>query len=179
MQGAGGISAAATIPELQRVGQRGAAEADSLAVVAMVLGLPAVVLALDVVVFRCANRVSDHLDPSRMLITEKIFGFLLAALAVQLMLDGLHSLGVIPPRRPLNRRQAGSPLPGRLDLELGAVLLDLELHLEVDLIGNMRDKTDVVVLNQHIVERGGDNALDRWQDKPGKRVRLDLVDRRG
>ena len=30
-----------------------------------------------------------------MLVTEKIFGFLLAALAVQLMLDGLHSVGVI------------------------------------------------------------------------------------
>ena len=30
-----------------------------------------------------------------MLVTEKIFGFLLAALAVQLILDGLHSVGVI------------------------------------------------------------------------------------
>jgi small neutral amino acid transporter SnatA (MarC family) len=71
------------------------AEADSVAVVAVVLGLLAIVLAIDVAVFRWANRVSDHLDESRMLITEKIFGFLLAALAVQLMLDGLHSLGVI------------------------------------------------------------------------------------
>ncbi len=71
------------------------AEADSLAVFAMVLGVLAVVLALDVAVFRSANRVSDHLDESRMLVTEKIFGFLLAALAVQLMLDGLDSVGVI------------------------------------------------------------------------------------
>jgi small neutral amino acid transporter SnatA (MarC family) len=71
------------------------AEADSVAVFAMVLGLLVVVLALDVAVFRWANRVSDHLDESRMLVTEKIFGFLLAALAVQLMLDGLHSVGVI------------------------------------------------------------------------------------
>lgn len=71
------------------------AEADSVAVFAMVLGLLAVVLALDVVVFRWANRVSEHLDASRMLVTEKIFGFLLAALAVQLVLDGLHSVGVI------------------------------------------------------------------------------------
>jgi small neutral amino acid transporter SnatA (MarC family) len=71
------------------------AEADSIAVVAVVLGLLAVVLALDVAVFRLANRLSDHLDESRMLVTEKIFGFLLAALAVQLMLDGLHSVGVI------------------------------------------------------------------------------------
>jgi small neutral amino acid transporter SnatA (MarC family) len=71
------------------------AEADSVAVFATVLGVLAVVLALDVVVFRWANRVSDHLDESRMLVTEKVFGFLLAALAVQLVLDGLHSVGVI------------------------------------------------------------------------------------
>ena len=30
-----------------------------------------------------------------MLVTEKIFGILLAALAVQLVLDGLESVGVI------------------------------------------------------------------------------------
>ena len=71
------------------------AESDSVAVFAMVLALLALVLALDVAVFRWANRVSDHLDESRMLVTEKIFGFLLAALAVQLMLDGLDSLGLI------------------------------------------------------------------------------------
>ena len=71
------------------------AEADSFAVFAMVLGVLAVVLALDVAVFRWANRVSDHLDESRMLVTEKIFGVLLAALAVQLVLDGLDSVGII------------------------------------------------------------------------------------
>ena len=71
------------------------AEADSIAVFAMVLGVLALVLALDVAVFRLANRASDHLDESRMLVTEKIFGILLAALAVQLVLDGLDSVGVI------------------------------------------------------------------------------------
>ena len=71
------------------------ADADSFAVFAMVLGVLAVVLALDVAVFRWANRVSDHLDEGRMLVTEKIFGVLLAALAVQLMLDGLDSVGII------------------------------------------------------------------------------------
>jgi len=71
------------------------AESDSFAVVAMVLGVLAVMLAFDVAVFRGANRVSAHLDESRMLVTEKVFGFLLAALAVQLILDGLHSEGVI------------------------------------------------------------------------------------
>jgi small neutral amino acid transporter SnatA (MarC family) len=71
------------------------AEAGSVAVFAMVLGVLAVVLVLDVAVFRVANRASDHLDESRMLVTEKIFGILLAALAVQLVLDGLDSVGVI------------------------------------------------------------------------------------
>jgi len=71
------------------------AEADSISVVAMVVGLLAVVLAIDVVVFRVANRFSRHLDEGRMLVTEKIFGMLLAARAVQLVLDGLDSVGII------------------------------------------------------------------------------------
>jgi len=71
------------------------AEASTIAVDAVVVGLLIVVLALDVVVFRWAVQVSSHLDPSRMLVTEKIFGFLLAALAVQLMLNGLSDVGVI------------------------------------------------------------------------------------
>ena len=71
------------------------ADAASVGHIAVVFVLVAVVFALDVVVFRWANRVSDHLDQSRMLITEKVFGFLLAALAVQLMLNGLDAVGVI------------------------------------------------------------------------------------
>jgi small neutral amino acid transporter SnatA (MarC family) len=71
------------------------AEAASVAVVAVVVGILIVILALDVLVFRWAVQVSSHLDPSRMLVTEKVFGFLLAALAVQLMLDGLSDVGVI------------------------------------------------------------------------------------
>ena len=71
------------------------AEASTLAVDAVVVGLLIAILAIDVVVFRWAVQVSNHLDPSRMLVTEKIFGFLLAALAVQLMLNGLSDVGVI------------------------------------------------------------------------------------
>ena len=71
------------------------AEASTIAVDAVVVGILIVILALDVVVFRWAVQVSSHLDPSRMLVTEKIFGFLLAALAVQLMLNGLSDVGVI------------------------------------------------------------------------------------
>jgi multiple antibiotic resistance protein len=71
------------------------ADATSAGHIAIVFAVTAVVLALDVVVFRWANRVSDHLDEGRMLVTEKVFGFLLAALAVQLVLNGLDAVGVI------------------------------------------------------------------------------------
>ena len=71
------------------------AEAPSLAVLAVVVGLLIVIFALDIAVFRWAVQVSNHLDASRMLVTEKIFGFLLAALAVQLVLNGLSDVGVI------------------------------------------------------------------------------------
>jgi multiple antibiotic resistance protein len=64
-------------------------------VLAAAVGLLAVVLALDVVVFRWAVQVGSKLDASRMLVTEKVFGFLLAALAVQLALDGLSDVGAI------------------------------------------------------------------------------------
>ena len=47
------------------------------------------------VVFRWADAVSAKLDENRMLVTEKVFGFLIAAIAVQLVLDGLASVGVI------------------------------------------------------------------------------------
>jgi multiple antibiotic resistance protein len=60
-------------------------------------GILVFVLLLDVVVFRGANRVSEKLDENRMLVTEKVFGFLIAAIAVQLILDGLAMAGVIAP----------------------------------------------------------------------------------
>jgi small neutral amino acid transporter SnatA (MarC family) len=62
---------------------------------AVVVGNLVVVLMLDAAVFRWANKVSDRLDESRLLVTEKVFGFLLAALAVQLALNGLDDVGVI------------------------------------------------------------------------------------
>jgi small neutral amino acid transporter SnatA (MarC family) len=71
------------------------AEASSLAVLAVAVGVLVVVLALDVAVFRGAVQVSSKLDAGRMLVTEKVFGFLLAAIAVQLALEGLADVGVI------------------------------------------------------------------------------------
>jgi multiple antibiotic resistance protein len=71
------------------------AEAKTFSVFAADLGLLAVVLLIDVVVFRFANRVGEKLDENRMLVTEKVFGFLIAAIAVQLVLDGLVQTGII------------------------------------------------------------------------------------
>jgi multiple antibiotic resistance protein len=71
------------------------AEASSVAVVAVAVGVLVVVLAFDVIVFRWAVQVSSKLDPTRMLVTEKVFGFLLAALGVQLVLNGLSDVGAI------------------------------------------------------------------------------------
>ena len=73
------------------------AEATSLSVLGMAVGLLALVLVIDILVFRAANQVSSRLDENRMLVTEKVFGFLIAAIAVQLMLDGLATAGVIAP----------------------------------------------------------------------------------
>ena len=42
-----------------------------------------------------AVQVSNKLNASRMLVTGKVFGFLLAALGVQLALNGLADVGVI------------------------------------------------------------------------------------
>jgi small neutral amino acid transporter SnatA (MarC family) len=71
------------------------AEAASVSVLAAVVGILIVILAVDVAVFRWAVKISSLLDKSRMLVTEKVFGFLLAALAVQLVLSGLSDVGAI------------------------------------------------------------------------------------
>jgi len=71
------------------------AEAGSWAVFGVVIGALAVVIAIDVAVFRWARGVGNQLNESRMLLIDKVFGFLLAALAVQLVLNGLSDLGLI------------------------------------------------------------------------------------
>lgn len=50
---------------------------------------------IDWLVFSNVDKLSKHLDPHRLAVTEAVFGVLLAALAVQLMVDGLAELGVI------------------------------------------------------------------------------------
>jgi small neutral amino acid transporter SnatA (MarC family) len=70
-------------------------EVDSVLMAIILLVLILIVGALDWLVFRNMDKLAKHLDPSRLAVTEAVFGVLLAALAVQLMLDGLHHLGII------------------------------------------------------------------------------------
>ena len=64
---------------------------DVVILVAVVL----IVMLIDWLLFRNIKSVSKFLDPSKMAVTEAVFGVLLAALAVTLMVDGLVDLGVI------------------------------------------------------------------------------------
>ena len=63
------------------------------------LGIIAVLVllmgALDWLVFSHLDSISKYLDKSRLAVTEAVFGVLLAALAVQLVLQGLADLGVL------------------------------------------------------------------------------------
>jgi small neutral amino acid transporter SnatA (MarC family) len=71
------------------------AEAKSAGMFAIVIALLIAVLAIDVVVFRWANKVGERLVENRTLVVEMVFGFLLAALAVQLALNGLDAAGIV------------------------------------------------------------------------------------
>lgn len=70
-------------------------ETGSVSVLLVQVALLASVLLLDVVVFRWADSVSSKLDAGRMLVVEKVFAFLLAAIAVELVLQGLDDVGVL------------------------------------------------------------------------------------
>lgn len=70
-------------------------EASTLAQYAVVIAVLLLIVGFDWLVFSNVNRLSKYLDPSRMIVTEKVFGILLAALAIQLMLDGLAELGIL------------------------------------------------------------------------------------
>jgi small neutral amino acid transporter SnatA (MarC family) len=60
-----------------------------LVVLVLIVGL------IDLLLFRNVETVSKFLDPAKMGVTEAVFGVLLAALAVELMVHGLVELGVI------------------------------------------------------------------------------------
>jgi len=70
-------------------------EATSWQIYAILIGLVLLVGALNLLVFVNLDKVAKHLDPSRLAVTEAVFGVLLAALAVQMMVAGLADLGII------------------------------------------------------------------------------------
>ena len=70
-------------------------EIDSIITGALIVGLVLLVGAIDFAIFRNMDKLARHLDPSRLVITEAVFGVLLAALAIQLMVDGLADLGIV------------------------------------------------------------------------------------
>ena len=70
-------------------------ETDSWLMLAIVIGLVLLMGALDWLVFSNLEKLSKQLDPSRLAVTEAVFGVLLAALAVQMMVSGLADLGII------------------------------------------------------------------------------------
>ena len=70
-------------------------EADSWQMYALLVVLVLLVGAFDWLLFVNINKISKHLDPSRLAVTEAVFGVLLAALAVQLMVNGMAELGII------------------------------------------------------------------------------------
>lgn len=70
-------------------------EVVSIASAALVLGLVLLVGAFDYLVFSNIDKVAKRLNPTGLVISEVVFGILLTAVAVQLMVFGLGSLGII------------------------------------------------------------------------------------
>ena len=72
-------------------------EVVSVASVGLVLGLVLLVGALDYVIFANIDKLAKRLNPTGLVISEVVFGILLTAVAVQLAVSGLGSLGIIAP----------------------------------------------------------------------------------
>jgi small neutral amino acid transporter SnatA (MarC family) len=72
-------------------------EVVSLASIGLVLGLVLLVGAFDYWIFANIDKLSKRLNPTGLVISEVVFGILLTAVAVQLTVTGLGSLGIIAP----------------------------------------------------------------------------------
>jgi small neutral amino acid transporter SnatA (MarC family) len=70
-------------------------EVVSVASAALVLGLILLVGAFDYLIFANIDKLSKRLNPTGLVISEVVFGILLTAVAVQLAVSGLVSLGII------------------------------------------------------------------------------------
>lgn len=72
-------------------------EVVSVASVGLVLGLVLLVGAFDLLIFANIDKLAKRLNPTGLVISEVVFGILLTAVAVQLTVSGLSSLGIIAP----------------------------------------------------------------------------------
>lgn len=72
-------------------------EVVSVASVGLVLLLVLLVGAFDYLIFANIDKLSKRLNPTTLIISEVVFGILLTAVAVQLAVSGLVSLGIIGP----------------------------------------------------------------------------------
>ena len=70
-------------------------EVVSVASAGLVLGLVLLVGAFDYLVFANIDKLAKRLNPTSLVISEVVFGILLTAVAVQLAVSGLGSLGII------------------------------------------------------------------------------------
>ena len=73
-------------------------EVVSVASVGLVLGLVLLVGAFDYLIFANIDKLAKRLNPTGLVISEVVFGILLTAVAVQLAVSGLGSLGIIAHR---------------------------------------------------------------------------------
>jgi small neutral amino acid transporter SnatA (MarC family) len=71
------------------------AEVVSVASVMLVLVLVLLVGAFDYLIFANIDKLSKRLNPVTLIVSEVVFGILLTAVAVQLMVFGLGELGII------------------------------------------------------------------------------------
>jgi multiple antibiotic resistance protein len=71
------------------------AEAQGLLQLGIIALMVLLVAAIDFGIFLVSHRLDKHLTHERILVLEKLLGILLAALAVQMVLNGLAELGVI------------------------------------------------------------------------------------
>ena len=72
-------------------------EVASVASVALVVGIVLLIGAFDYLIFANIDKLSKRLNPTTLVISEVVFGLLLTAVAVQLTVSGLGSLGIIAP----------------------------------------------------------------------------------
>ncbi len=63
----------------------------------LVIGLVLLVGAFDLLVFRNTDKIAKRMSPTKMIVSEIVFGILLTAVAIQLIAYGLVDYGVIQP----------------------------------------------------------------------------------